>query len=321
MQYLLQEKGSEFAYIYDAIGKSYETACEGHCAHVGDIIKKISKTLSPGSKILDMGCGTGYPVASHFAGLGHHVTAVDFSQAMVDTARSNVPSSNTEFIKADISSFIPSSAGDYDVVIASHSLYNFPLGVIRTLILRFARWVRRDGIFLLVFETAAPETNRWARHLSGAFMEFKFDGMTYGSADAWRTLVQEVGLTILEEDERLCLPKGVKSALAEGFTPSIGLITRKIVDDPLLGPYPTPKELPKSRKITRENMQAWLEIVKRMNWENIRDALVSRENRKPKLLVRSPISAYKFRYSIGIILIIRRSHIRTYRFSTSFASV
>jgi SAM-dependent methyltransferase len=46
----------------------------------------IDGLLAPGSRLLDLGCGPGCD-AEHFAANGHHVTAIDWSPAMVAEAR------------------------------------------------------------------------------------------------------------------------------------------------------------------------------------------------------------------------------------------
>jgi SAM-dependent methyltransferase len=46
----------------------------------------LEASFAPGSRVIDLGCGTGLD-AVHLAGLGHHVTATDWSPAMVERTR------------------------------------------------------------------------------------------------------------------------------------------------------------------------------------------------------------------------------------------
>src|ERR1700735_3260922 len=46
----------------------------------------LDATFAPGSRLLDLGCGTGLD-AVRMARVGHHVTATDWSQRMVDRTR------------------------------------------------------------------------------------------------------------------------------------------------------------------------------------------------------------------------------------------
>jgi SAM-dependent methyltransferase len=52
----------------------------------------VDPLLAPGSRLLDLGCGSGRD-AEHFAANGHHVTAIDWSPAMVAEARRQVRAS------------------------------------------------------------------------------------------------------------------------------------------------------------------------------------------------------------------------------------
>lgn len=50
------------------------------------------ETLLPRSaRILDLGCGSGLPIARYFAGLGHEVTGIDSAPDMIARFRSNLP--------------------------------------------------------------------------------------------------------------------------------------------------------------------------------------------------------------------------------------
>ncbi|MCX5096466.1 class I SAM-dependent methyltransferase [Streptomyces sp. NBC_00365] len=49
--------------------------------------------------VLDLGCGSGVPVARALATAGHRVTGVDISEVQIRRAREFVP--QAEFIRAD----------------------------------------------------------------------------------------------------------------------------------------------------------------------------------------------------------------------------
>jgi SAM-dependent methyltransferase len=46
----------------------------------------LGRSFAPGSRLIDLGCGTGLD-AVHLAGQGHHVTATDWSERMVERTR------------------------------------------------------------------------------------------------------------------------------------------------------------------------------------------------------------------------------------------
>ena len=64
-----------------------------------DIIRLITDRLPPGSRILDIGCGSGIPI-THYLASAHLLTGVDISSSMIELARKNVPAA--EFICSDI---------------------------------------------------------------------------------------------------------------------------------------------------------------------------------------------------------------------------
>jgi ubiquinone/menaquinone biosynthesis C-methylase UbiE len=58
------------------------------------------RKLTPGAKVLDLGCGSGRPVAQHMAEQALQVTGVDSSPTMISLCRSRLP--NHEWIVADM---------------------------------------------------------------------------------------------------------------------------------------------------------------------------------------------------------------------------
>src|SRR5262245_40863993 len=56
--------------------------------------------LGNGATVLDLGCGSGRPVAQHMAELGLHVTGVDSSPSMISFCRERLP--DKEWIVADM---------------------------------------------------------------------------------------------------------------------------------------------------------------------------------------------------------------------------
>lgn len=70
-----------------------------------------------GRRILDLGCGDG-SISAQFLPAGNMVTMVDFSRAMLDRARGNVPpeyASQVEYVCADVLRFDPPAR--YDLVL------------------------------------------------------------------------------------------------------------------------------------------------------------------------------------------------------------
>jgi cyclopropane fatty-acyl-phospholipid synthase-like methyltransferase len=63
-------------------------------------VELILDGLAPGARVLDLGCGTGEPIARHLAERGFRVVGVDESEKMLEIARRVV--AGAEFVRADM---------------------------------------------------------------------------------------------------------------------------------------------------------------------------------------------------------------------------
>jgi len=62
-----------------------------YVARVLNYVDQVLSGLPPGSKVLDLGCGTGEPIARHSLQRGYRVTAIDQSLEMLRIASQVVP--------------------------------------------------------------------------------------------------------------------------------------------------------------------------------------------------------------------------------------
>lgn len=147
--------------LYDALGIGYETAYanlfDQHTA-----LAWLQTQLSPASRVLDIGCGTGKPVTTTLTGLGHAVTGLDVSSEMVRLARLAAPSATIE--QTDVR-FYEAEAGSYDAVCAFFALFHMPRSAIRATIEKVHRWLKPGGVFVLATVPGDWEdaTHQWMR--------------------------------------------------------------------------------------------------------------------------------------------------------------
>jgi cyclopropane fatty-acyl-phospholipid synthase-like methyltransferase len=73
---------------------------QGYVDRTLDYVDKVLAGLPVGAQVLDLGCGTGNPIAKHIAGRGFRVVGVDQSKALLDIAKTVVP--EAELIHADM---------------------------------------------------------------------------------------------------------------------------------------------------------------------------------------------------------------------------
>ena len=104
----------------------------------------ITERLSPSSKVLDVGCGAGIPVARHLAGT-FRFTGIDISSNMIALAKKNVPTA--KFIIADVME-TEFPACSFDAIVSFYAIFHIPRQEHLNLFRRFAQWLRPGGLLL-----------------------------------------------------------------------------------------------------------------------------------------------------------------------------
>jgi cyclopropane fatty-acyl-phospholipid synthase-like methyltransferase len=101
--------------------------------------------LKPGSRILDIGCGVGYPIDSYLLSKGFTIHGIDSSPEMIRLAQLNEwPLATYEV--CDFFDFYPK--GTYGGIVAFDSLFHFPLARQREIYHRVADWMEPGALFV-----------------------------------------------------------------------------------------------------------------------------------------------------------------------------
>lgn len=169
---------------YDVCAEAYG---ESRKATPGTEIRWLSDRLSAGTSVLDIGCGTGVPIAKSLAER-FSVTGVDVSSEMMLRARANVP--RGIFLCDDVMSieFEPAS---FDAVVAFYSIFHIPRNEHPTLFSSIYRWLKPHGYFLCTLS-----------HVSEAgYTEDDFFGVTmywsnYGLSE-YLVMLKDAGFQVL----------------------------------------------------------------------------------------------------------------------------
>lgn len=85
-----------------------------------EYLNLIVKSVPAGGSILDLGCGTGEPIAQFFIAQGFKVTGVDGSKKMIELCKTRFP--NEHWIVSDMREINLSQK--FDVVLAWHSFFH-----------------------------------------------------------------------------------------------------------------------------------------------------------------------------------------------------
>jgi ubiquinone/menaquinone biosynthesis C-methylase UbiE len=87
------------------------------------LLKKVMKYLPKDSRILDLGCGAGEPVAKILANSGYKVTGIDFAAGMVKLAKKQVP--KAKFIKMDMTK-LKFKDNSFDAAVSFYAIIHVP---------------------------------------------------------------------------------------------------------------------------------------------------------------------------------------------------
>ncbi|MFI6977257.1 class I SAM-dependent DNA methyltransferase [Embleya sp. NPDC050154] len=144
---------SPAAALFDAVGAAYETAFAGLPEQLAALDWLIAE-LPPGSKVLDIGSGTGRPTAERLAAAGHRVTGIDVSATMVDLARTQVESATFEQLDARD---LVDDDGAWDAVCAFFPFLQLPRADLDAQLDRLGARLAPGG--LLAFATVPAEAD------------------------------------------------------------------------------------------------------------------------------------------------------------------
>lgn len=134
------------AEAFDAIGDRYDEAFpfkEGQLTAGAWLIG----ALPGGSRVLDLGCGTGLPSARQLVDAGCEVVGLDLSRGMIDLARKYVP--DATFHRRDIAGLTPDGLGRFDAVAAFFSLLMLPRAEIPVVLREVHDLLVPGGLFAL----------------------------------------------------------------------------------------------------------------------------------------------------------------------------
>lgn len=158
------------------------------------LIERIVAEVGCGAAVLDLGCGSGAPIAAFLAESGCRVTGIDFSASMLELARKRVP--EAEFLQGDMR-VLPVD-GAFSAIIAWDSLFHLTGKEQLDLLPRLAGRIKPSGWLLF---TCGPERGeRWGRVAGGPVFHASL------APEEYTDLLQKAGMDVVEfvaEDPRV----------------------------------------------------------------------------------------------------------------------
>jgi SAM-dependent methyltransferase len=149
-------------------------------------VREWSKTLPPGSSILDLGCGNGVPISEVLINEGFAVYGVDASPKLIAAFRERFPDAHAECSAVEDSEFFRRT---FDGAIAWGLMFLLPADIQAALIRKIARTLNPSGRFLF---TSPQEPLTW------------FDALTERKsislgAEVYQQILHAEGLTLVGE--------------------------------------------------------------------------------------------------------------------------
>lgn len=132
---------------YDAIAAQWDTARSKFSGREIEYLDAFLDGLTVPSGILDLGCGTGRPIAESLLARGHRVTGVDQSAGMLELARKRL--SAGIWIESRIEEF--ESAELFDGIVCWDAMFHIERGCHEDLVRRMAGMLVGGGRLMLSF--------------------------------------------------------------------------------------------------------------------------------------------------------------------------
>jgi len=118
----------------------------------------IQEHMLENGTILDVGCGTGEPIAKFFIEHGYKVTGVDASIKMIEVCRQRFPAQR--WIVSDMRTL--KLQEKFNLVIAWHSLFHLPHADQKNVLKLLASYVEKGGLF--VFTSGSEYSEEWGKN-------------------------------------------------------------------------------------------------------------------------------------------------------------
>jgi SAM-dependent methyltransferase len=149
-------------------------------------LDRLAAPLSPGAHVLDIGCGSGEPIAADLIGRGFVVTGLDVSEPLIRLCRERFPEHDWHVGDMRELSLGPA----FQAIVAWHSFFHLTPEAQRAMFPRFASHTAEGGTLMFTSGPAAGV----------AISEFEGEPLYHASLDPeeYRSLLAENGFVVLQ---------------------------------------------------------------------------------------------------------------------------
>lgn len=130
---------------YNDIAREWDGARTAFVLRERAYLDALLRGMPPGARVLDLGCGTGRPMAEEVVARGHRVTGVDQAEALLALAAERLP--RERWIHARLEGF--AFEGTWDAAICWDALFHVPRAHHAALLAGIARSLRPGGRAML----------------------------------------------------------------------------------------------------------------------------------------------------------------------------
>ena len=151
----LEKMDEFFAARVDGYDEHMRTNIEGASGFYAYTASLLPRTA--GSRVLDLGCGTGLELEEYFVfNPGAKITGIDLSGEMLDKLEAKFPEKELTLIRA---SYFDTPLGEkqYDAAVSVESLHHFSAGMKASLYGKLHSALRENGVFVLTDYFAESE--------------------------------------------------------------------------------------------------------------------------------------------------------------------
>lgn len=137
--------------IYDKVGATFDSMRSN--IGVKDILHEVG-ILGNEIKVLDLGCGTGHPIAKAISPIVKEYCGIDNSQPMLDAYLKNVQNANCRLLEM---SDIDQVSGKWDFIFSWGSICHLPIELQRKTMIAVSKLLKPEGRFLFTGGKEADE--------------------------------------------------------------------------------------------------------------------------------------------------------------------